>query len=99
MNTDTLRITVWIDKDGYLELKNFYFPKDWSYDQRKEFISNYSQVLQVEVTVHGSDLIPFEHNMSVAEYEEAMYEFYELQKLSQREYWEARIYHEDRGDV
>jgi hypothetical protein len=101
MSTDNkpLKITVWLDNDGQLELKNFYFPRDWSYEQRKEFVSNYSQVLQVEVTVHESDLVPFEHNMSVGEYEEAMSNFYEYSQKTQREYWEAQNFEDQRGDV
>jgi hypothetical protein len=101
MSTDNkpLKITVWIDREGKLDLRNFYFPRDWSYEQRKEFISNYSQVLKVEVTVHESDLLPFEHNMSVEEYEEAMSNFYEHAQKTRREYWEAQDFEDQRGDV
>ena len=101
MSTDNkpLKITVWVDKDGYLKLENFYFPRDWSYRQRSEFLTNYSEVLQVEITVHEADRIPYEHNMTMQEYEEAMYNFYEQKQRTQKEYWLARMYHEDRGDV
>jgi hypothetical protein len=37
--------------------------------------------------------------MSVAEYEEAMSNFYDYSQKTQREYWEAQNFEDQRGDV
>lgn len=96
---DTLRITVTtVDNSGYQEILPLHFPRTWSYEERKDFVERLGIVLRREIAIYEFDKIPFENGMSNEEYDNAM-EYFHMLEQQRREFWEAKDFHDARGDV
>lgn len=96
---NTLKITVITATDtGYQEIVPLHFPRTWTYEERKDFVQRMGTVLRREIHIYESDKKAFESGITNQEREELWYQ-HTLREIEERDYWEAKDFHDARGDV